>query len=200
MKQQFISSLVVAAAFTAALVGCGNKSTNPTDSGPLDVYGFYTDSKTLAGPPHGYNLDIWSGSTGPTVSFKDPPDAAKNGANALDIIMGSQGWGGIGFRCSTLDSAIGVDVSAYKSMHFWIKGNVTGASACLSGKSVVGNAPAVPLAGYGYAADDAWHEISIPLSAWSGVNLTTITLYSGFVFAGTTPGQYAIIDDLWYAK
>jgi hypothetical protein len=164
---------------------------------PIDVWAIYTDTGTTAKFNNGYNLYIW----GNTGTFQTPPAETKFGANTLQFVVGTLGWGGIGFQPKGADTATGVDISAYKTMHFWIKSNATGKiTACFSSLGITGNAPALDISAYGYVADNAWHEINIPLADWTGTDLTKANVYAGFVVAGTTGGENMFLDDIWYAK
>jgi len=163
---------------------------------PLDVWAIYTDTATTAKFDNGYNLYVW-GSTG---TFQVPPSEVKFGANTLDFVVGTVGWGGIGFQPMGPDIATGVDIHAYTKLHFWIKSTAASMSASLSSLDITGNAPSLPLTTYGYVADNAWHEINIPLADWTGVDLTKVNVYAGFVAASTTGGEHILLDDIWYAK
>jgi hypothetical protein len=170
----------------------------------LDVKKIFTDTTTLDSVGiNGWNLYSWDG----TGTFQDPPASTYSGPTAKEYLAGTSGWAGIGFQPKGPDTATGINVSAYTYLHFWIKSNATGViTACCESKDMTGNAPSLPITSYGFVQDSTiWQEIKIPLADFpeptgNPIDKTQINVYAGFVMAGTTAGQWMILDDIWFSK
>jgi|WetSurMetagenome_2_1015567.scaffolds.fasta_scaffold00027_52 hypothetical protein len=117
------------------------------------------------------------------------------------VTCGTVGWSTWGFA---VGAAVGsVDMSGFYggSLHFYIRGTAPSVGAFISS---VGNAgTAVDLATVGYTADDAWHEITIPLDSYANVDISAITSYLMFVapvsqgLEYTAGATYALDDITW---
>jgi uncharacterized repeat protein (TIGR02543 family) len=165
----------------------------------IDVYGLYTDTATSASPANKPVIYNWANTCTHDAAGTD----AKNGATGLVITIGGQGWAGVGIQAATGsdDATNGVDVSAYTTMHFWIKSDIAAINACFQSADLPGNAPTADITQYGYVADGQWHEVNIPFTAWSAVNPAKANVFFGIVFVGTGEGgQTVALDDIWYTK
>jgi len=166
-----------------------------TASVGLDVWKIYSDTATTAEFINGVYLSILDDTTG---TFQTPPSEVKFGTNTLDFVADTNGLAGFVFQAMGADTATGVDISAYTKLHFWIKTTAPNVSVSLGS---LGDTAYLPLtSAYGFAADSAWHEITIPLASWTGVDLTKVNRYAGLIAASAVKGEYILLDDVWYAR
>jgi hypothetical protein len=118
------------------------------------------------------------------------------------------GWNGWAFHVAKLANGTQptADLSPYAegSLHLAVKGNAKSIGVMISSPNQgAGSAPLVDLATKGYLPDSAWHEISIPVSEFSGtLDLSQIFVYCGFVspVAGGVfdPLDTYLIDDVYF--
>lgn len=115
-------------------------------------------------------------------------------------------WDGFGWAQGGIGATTGIDMTAYAacSLHVWLKGNATDLGLLIEN---VNPGPESALQTWvsalasGYVADEAWHEVVIPISAWMGTcDLTNVSNLLGVRFNNPTytAGQYVEIDDLYW--
>lgn len=183
-------------------------TTNATSGAPTNVsaaktFGLYSDTvpldivwDTTA------KLDVWSDwSAGMTIS-EDLIDAPEGGKSW--IFTGTGAWMGAGLRVNPLTSL--KDMRAYTNgvISFMYKGTKRFKVGIKSG----GTTPAekwVTMANgtYGFVTNNTWCTVSIPVSAFSGVNLNSIEQYFMFVAdsgTGYSVGSVYRIDNLFWGR
>lgn len=53
---------------------------------------------------------------------------------------------------------------------------------------------------HGFAADGEWHSLAIPLSAFSGVDFSQVTIPVSFLNESGPTGETLLVDDLYFTK
>ena len=142
------------------------------------------------------NLFTWTG----TCTVDSVPNFAGTG-NAVRITAGTVGWAGFGW--AQVDAGRRAGFIEYDHL------------CCMQpprqverqcerhqdprGKSE-SHRPDLPATStYGYVNDEQWHEIVIPLSAWSATcDLSNVDYFMGATFDPYVAGQYIIVDDLYW--
>jgi hypothetical protein len=118
-------------------------------------------------------------------------------ANLFTIPSTTPGWWGGGI---TYDTA--VNLSAWTTMHVSLKSQSPGMSDLdIRMATNLAAQVAVRATAYGYANDGQWHHLSIPLSRFTGVNLTTVLLPFGFgnpTSVTVHAGDSLIVDNLYF--
>jgi hypothetical protein len=150
-----------------------------------------------------------------TCTFDQTDSMGVNGKTpALSVVAGTVGWAGFGWCNTVAGAASGIDMSAYAActLHVSIKGNATGVNLLVENNNPTANAAMqtwVPagndttvtpgVTDYGYRPDGAWHNIAVPLSAWSATcDLTQLTYFLGVTFSPYVAGQYMVVDNLYW--
>jgi hypothetical protein len=144
-------------------------------------------------------LFVWGGTGFYTV------DSAANYAgtgNAVRITtIAGQGWAGFGWaQVNAGGTLASINMTAFAacSLHVRLKGNATDIKILVENLTHTGQT-FLATSTYGYSGDEQWHEIAIPLSAWSGTcDLSNVDYFMGATFDPFTAGQYIIIDDLYW--
>jgi hypothetical protein len=145
-------------------------------------------------------VEVWDNYGGPlgTQLNGTYPDAFE-GTNGWQAVCG-QGWSAWVFKSTVLT---GVDMSAFLggSLHVAIKGSAPSVGIFVS--SVAVKSSAVDLDSLGYKNDGAWHEITVPLSRFVGLDLTQVSVYTGFAAPADSSKDYApglsyVMDDLYF--
>lgn len=67
-------------------------------------------------------------------------------------------------------------------------------------KMVAGPEVAVVASTYGYTNDGEWHHLEIPLSAFSGANLTNVTVPLILGGVGPTDGDELLVDNFYFTQ
>jgi|GEM_PF-2594928 hypothetical protein len=122
---------------------------------------------------------------------------------AMKLTAGTIGWAGFGWtQVTDPTSAVvsSIDMSAYAacSLHVWLKGNADGLNMLVENATHAGQTW-VAATDYGYVNDEQWHEVVVPLSAWSATcDLSGVSYFLGATFSPYTAGQYIIIDDVYW--
>jgi hypothetical protein len=131
-----------------------------------------------------------------------------NGGYGIEV-TGIGGWAGFGWaNVATITdlTATGINMTAYAActLHVAIKGDANAADLNLL---VENNNPGgntipqtwVPASTYGYAPDGEWHELAIPLSAWSATcDFTNLTYFFGVSMNPYVVGEKVTISDLYW--
>jgi hypothetical protein len=145
-------------------------------------------------------VEVWdhSGSRFGTQLDGSYPDAFE-GANGWKVAC-PEGWSAWVFKSTNLNN---VDMSAFAggSLHLAIKGSAPSVGVFVSSQDSASTT--LPLDSLGYAADGAWHEITIPLSKFVSLDLSHVSIYAGFSAPAKANADYAaglsyIIDDLYF--
>jgi hypothetical protein len=119
------------------------------------------------------------------------------------------GWNGWAFHVAVLPSGFQptADLTPYAdgSLHLAVKGNAKSIGVMVSSRNQgPGTAPLVDLAGKGYLPDEAWHEITIPMSEFAGtLDLSSVFVYAGFVSPAVQFGEFDatntyVVDDVYF--
>jgi hypothetical protein len=146
------------------------------------------------------SVDVWDNYGGPmgTQLNGSYPDAFE-GTNGWQVVCG-QGWSSWVFKSTVLT---GVDMGAFLggSLHVAIKGSAPSVGIFVSSVGV--KSTAVDLDSLGYKNDGAWHEITVPLSRFAGLDLTQVNVYTGFAAPADSSKDYApglsyVMDDLYF--
>jgi hypothetical protein len=123
--------------------------------------------------------------------------------------MEGAGWNGWAFHVAKLATGFQptADLTPYAdgSLHLAVKGNAKSIGVMVSSTNQgAGSAPLVDLAGKGYLPDDAWHEITIPMSEFAGtLDLSSVFVYAGFVSPAVQFGEFDatntyVVDDVYF--
>jgi hypothetical protein len=145
-------------------------------------------------------VEVWDngGGAAGTQLNGSYPDAFE-GTKGWQVTCGT-GWSAWVFKST---STTGVDMSAFTGgkLHLAVKGSAPSVGIFVN--SLGATATTVDLATLGYAADGAWHEMSIPLSSFGSIDLSQVSVYAGFAAPAAQGGEYAagltyIIDDLYF--
>lgn len=118
-------------------------------------------------------------------------------------------WNGWAFHVAALANGTQptADLTPYAngSLHLAVRGTAASIGVMISSKNQgKGTAPLVDLATKGYAADSAWHEITIPMSEFAGtLDLSDVFVYCGFVSPAVQGGTFDplswyYIDDVYF--
>jgi hypothetical protein len=139
-----------------------------------------------------------------TCTIDSLDSAAHSGTGQAMMITAVGGtWAGCGWAQG---GGVGINMTAYMacSLHVWLKGNATDLGLLVENVNPGPN-PAmqtwVSALANGYLADEAWHELVIPISAWTGTcDLTNVSNLLGIRFNNPayTAGQYVEVDDLYW--
>jgi hypothetical protein len=127
-------------------------------------------------------------------------------------VMEFAAWNGWAFHVAKLpnETQPTADLTPYAdgALHLAVKGTAKSIGVMISSTNQgPGTAPLVDLADKGYLPDDAWHEIKIPVSEFSGsagtLNLADVFVYCGFVspsvqFAEFDPAGVYYVDDVYF--
>ena len=111
------------------------------------------------------------------------------------VVSGAQPWWGGGIIWDTSR-----DLSAWTTMHVsFLATDVLFEDMAIAvvGGGVEGR---VAPSDYGFLADGAWHSLVIPLTAFPGVQLGTVTTPASFVADFGTEDSELAIDDLYFTK
>ncbi|GEM_PF-1961831 len=135
---------------------------------------------------------------------------SKTSMNVSTVDFG--GWNGWAFHVAKLGNGNQptADLTPYANgaLHMAVKGNAVSIGVMISSTNQgSGSAPLVDLSTHGYLPDSLWHEISIPVSEFSGtagaLNLADVFVYCGFVspaVQGTTfnATDTYVVDDVYF--
>ncbi|HMD69576.1 MAG TPA: hypothetical protein VKF42_11895 [Chitinivibrionales bacterium] len=142
------------------------------------------------------NLFTWSG----TCTVDSAPNFSGTG-NAVRITAGAVGWAGFGWAQVDAGGALAsLNMTTYVacSLHVRLKGNASGIKILVENLTHTGQT-FLATSTYGYVNDEQWHEIVIPLSAWSATcDLSNVDYFMGATFDPFVAGQYIIVDDLYW--
>jgi len=122
------------------------------------------------------------------------------GTNSLQITgIAGKSWFGVSFAVNPTGTY--KNMSAYTHLVFWMKSshNVTKIGIA-SGASTQVWLTGAQLATYGWSANNVWHQIDIPLSAFSGISLSQIASYLMIVADGANYGTGYVwnVDSVYY--
>ncbi len=113
-------------------------------------------------------------------------------------ITGTGAWIGIGLHTVTGTR----DLSAYSHLNLMYKGS-NNFKIGIKGGGVEAWRTAAQLSAYGLVLDNTWRTVKVPLSAFSGINLTTVDQYLMFVHdapLGYTVGAVHELDNIYFSK
>lgn len=166
-----------------------------TPDGSQDVSVFSETHAGLNVLSTGATIDQWAN----TVTLTQTSTAASEGSTGLKATVGSVGW--MGFGVSAYN--IGHDLSAYANSYlkFDIKtsSSKTYKVGIKSGSTT--EAWVTLTSAMGFVADGAWHTVTVPVSAFTGVKLNMISQYFMFASAnGSQSGDVISIDNIYWQK
>jgi hypothetical protein len=152
----------------------------------------------------GKNVDVqvWDGGTQLEGGYKVAPF---EGTSSWMITFGTaQEYNAWGFVAK---SGTPEDMTAWKdgSMHLALKGTATSIGVTMASTSQSGGMSVKVDAGkYGYKPDNAWHEVVIPLSDFTGTDFSMIDVYLGLVYPHTDDPEafdatlFYQVDDVYW--
>lgn len=127
-------------------------------------------------------------------TFTDKPtDDRWEGYIANELVNAGKGWWGGGVHWDTAK-----DLSAWETLHLVARSDVvTDFEFGLNGG---GTEAKVSAASLGFVADDEWHVLEVPLTAFAGegANLSAVTVGLVLVGAGGAAGDAVVIDGVYY--
>ena len=121
-------------------------------------------------------------------------------ASVMKIVAGAGTWAGFGWGQANAGVLSSIDMSSFQacSLHVMMKGNATGINLLVENLTSSGQTW-VAAGDYGYAGDEAWHAVTIPLSAWSATcDLSGISYFLGAVFSPMESGKYIVLDNIYW--
>jgi hypothetical protein len=151
-------------------------------------------------------LITWSG----TVAVDSTTNHAGN-ANIVRFTSNPGSWAGAGW-CQVADTSAatpvpaGINMSQFIaagancSLHVWMKGTaaieilIEDLNPGVSGALQTWVSPTT----YGYTADDTWHEVVIPLTAWTNCDFMSVSYLMGFRFVPFAAGTSVAFDDAYW--
>lgn len=112
---------------------------------------------------------------------------------ADELVRGSLAWWGGGIHWDTPR-----DLSGWEALHLVVQStDPVDWEVGITGGGVEAR---VAVADYGLVADDAWHEVIIPLGDFEGADLTTVTVALLLVGEGGEAGDRWIVDGVYYTR
>jgi hypothetical protein len=175
-------------------------TTNQTAVAGVSTFGLYTETYpvNVTWDSDG-KIDIWNGfaMASDTVVFGD-------GTMSLKITAASSTWGGFGMRVEPLTTYKNLSAYVGGSLKFMYKSskNFTkigvkdgnGIEAYVTGAACVSS--------YGMKIDNTWSTVTVPMSAFTGIDWTKIQQYFMFVADGAnyTSGNVWNIDNIYFVK
>lgn len=185
---------------TSAEVQSGDTNTDSgQDSKAADVFGIYTETLPMTVTwENDVTKEIWRG-----MSFQEEKKGADEGGSFWKFTSTGQTWMGMGIK--PLPAKTMVDMSAFSngSINFMYKGTNGFKVGIKSGTNDESWITSSHLRNFGFVDDNEWHEIRVPVSAFSGVCLTNISYY--FMFSadssrGMLPKSVYCIDNIYWVK
>lgn len=120
-------------------------------------------------------------------------DDRYEGYVADTIVHGSLAWWGGGVHWDTPR-----DLSGWEALHFAVRTtDDVSWSVGMTGGGVEGR---VAVSALGIAADGAWHVVDVPLDAFPGVDLTSVTVALLLVGESGETGDEITLDDLYFTR
>ncbi len=183
-------------------------TTNQTVVGPLPTtFGLYSETYpvNVVWDTDGV-MDVWNNG----FDLVDDTSSYADGVTSLKLIctasISTPAWAGYAMRTNPLNTF--KDLSSftggslkfsYKSTKLPTKIGIKGGVATSTERWITG---AVLKSTYGLKDDGTWSTVTIPLSAFAGLNLTNITQYFMFVTDGVNHviGNEYNIDNIYYIK
>jgi hypothetical protein len=171
----------------------------------LSVGAFYECqvSDTIAVDDKTSHVYLYLNGTQVTVNKVSDTKDKVEGSSSDDLVLTGQPWWGMGINWD-----IPHDLSAWKTMHVSFKSKepafstfTIGINNGVSNGDMISQTTAtVNSIDYGYVADDSWHNLSIPLSAFTGIDTSRCT--APFVIGGTAGPSGAVlkVDALYFTQ
>jgi hypothetical protein len=144
------------------------------------------------------------GTWGPTSCSVDSAPNFFGTGNTVKVTAGTMGWAGFGwYQTDNSGMLTGINMTEFAacSLHVAFKGNATDLKLLVENINPGSTGPQTWVAAstYGYVADEQWHELIIPLSAWAATcDLSGVSYFMGVSFDPYVTGQYIIVDDLYW--
>lgn len=151
-------------------------------------------------------VGVWDGGTQLKGDYKVSPfEGANSWMVTFQPTQTASAWGFV----STPNPE---DMSAWigGTMHIAVKGTVTSLGVTMaSADQIAGMSHKVNIAdpAYGYKPDGQWHDITIPLSAFTGTDLSQVNVYCGLAYPDETDTNafssslfYQVDDIYWSIK
>jgi hypothetical protein len=108
-------------------------------------------------------------------------------------LTGSSWWGG-GIQ---LGEGASTDLSSWKTMHIALRSDDPEMEAFQLGMAGAGGEVRVSPSTYGFASDDEWHVLNIPMSAFAGAGLDRTNVMLLIISESGAPGTSVFIDDFY---
>jgi hypothetical protein len=167
-----------------------------------------TDASTLI-PGLILQLIPWTANGAATCTFDLVDSLGEDGVSKAVAITGTGGWAGFGWAAVTVAgsgtlSTVNMTAYAACTLHVSIKSTAAGFNLLVEnldkkGTVSTGNQTWVSAGDYGYLPDGLWHDIAIPLSAWTGTcDLSDVAYFLGVSMAPYVVGETMVIDNLYW--
>lgn len=172
----------------------GGGGASSTGGGSGNIMGVFSETHTAnLQPIDDVSVFFYVWSTGNTFVQTAVSNSAPEGAEYWNItVAGGVGWFGGGWCYATKQ-----DLSAYSAghIHLKLKGTKDGIQVGVGGKW------SGTLTAYGYLADGAWHDVTVPCSSLSGVTWTAVDYFFEILNLGScVNGDVYGIDDVYFTK
>lgn len=149
-------------------------------------------------------MDVWNdGWNSGGCALSDDPTTKVEGTNSLKIEgVAGKSWFGVAIRVEPITNFKDLSNFSNSILKFWFKSSY---GITKVGIKSEGNEKWVYTAscmGYGLQTNDTWSEVSIPMSAFPGINFTKIEQYFMIVADGAYYGNGRVwnIDSIYYTN
>jgi hypothetical protein len=135
----------------------------------------------------------------PTASLVSDPDRIE-GKSSTRVVHGGLTWWGLGVHWVTAGGmAVPRDLSSWTKLHVSLRSADPDFAMIDIGMNNV-NPVFLPATSYGWANDDQWHTLTIPVADFvaAGLNLTQVA--APFVLTGGAgmSGEHLLVDDVYF--
>jgi hypothetical protein len=161
----------------------------------LGIFGAGVTPGSQINPAFTTTLFTWAGTC--TV---DSTPGFNGTSNAVRITAGAAGWAGFGWAQTNAGTLSSLDMTAFAActLHVSMKGNAAGIKILVENQTHTAQT-FIQTTDYGYAGDEQWHDVAIPLSAWAATcDLSGVAYYLGATFDPFTGGTYIILDKVYW--
>ncbi len=164
-----------------------------------EVFGVFSETLPM-GVEWGKNVttEIWRG----MILSNDTRDYAE-GSHSWKFTAQGQTWLGMGVKVFPVKNYVDMNAFTNGSLNFLYKGTAGFKVGIKSGTNTESWLFSSALEDFGFAADNRWQEIKIPLSLFSGIDFTNISYF--FMFAsdssrGLIPNLSYRVDNIHWSK
>lgn len=149
-------------------------------------------------------MDVWNdgwNSGGCTLS--DDSTTKVEGTNSLKIVgIAGKSWFGVAMRVEPITNF--KDMTSYSNsvLKFWFKSSYNVTKVGIKSEGIERWITGITCMSYGLKTNDTWSEVSIPMSAFTGINFAKIEQYFMIVADGAyyTTGRVWNLDLVYYTN